>query len=35
MSQDEDRSKLDWIIDEGGVSKSETAIVEVRTFPPE
>jgi len=34
MSQDGNRPRLDWIIDEEETSKSKTVIVEVRTFPP-
>ena len=34
MSQDGNRPRLDWIIDEGETPKSKTVVVEVRTFPP-
>ena len=34
MSQDGNRPRLDWIIDEGETPKSKTVIVEVRTFLP-
>jgi hypothetical protein len=33
VSQDGDRPRLDWIIDEGEAPKPKTVIVEVRTFP--
>ena len=34
MSQDGNRPRLDWIIDEGETPKSKTMIVEVRAFSP-
>jgi len=34
MSQDENRPRLDWIIDEEEIPKPKTVIVEVWTFPP-
>jgi len=34
MSQDGDRPRLDWIIDEGETPKPKMVIVEVRTCPP-
>ena len=34
VSQDGNRPRLDWIIDEGETSKPKMVIVEVRTFPP-
>ena len=34
MSQDGDRPRLDWIIDEEETPKVKTVIVEVRVFPP-